>query len=143
MIAIGSDHAGYEYKTKTIELLEKFQIKCIDVGTFNDKQSVDYPDFAKKVTDKILSNECLRGILICGSGVGMSIAANRYRGIRAVLGQSPNVVKLAREHNNCNVLCFGQRIVSWETAESLITTFVETPFDEDPRHLRRITKFSN
>ena len=138
MIAIGSDHGGIEYKEKIKEFLEKCEIEVNDVGT-HTKDSVDYPDIAKKAIGEIKSGVCQKAILICKTGTGMSICANRDKDIRAAACESIEVATLARKHNDINVLCLGQSIVSWEVAEEIIKVFLKTPF-EGERHLVRLSK---
>ena len=124
MIAIGSDHGGIELKEQMIEHLEKRGIECKDVGCYS-KESCDYPVYAKKVAGEILSGECEQGILICGTGIGMSMAANKIKGIRAA-------------HNNANVLCLGARVIGSELAFRIADTFIDSKFSNDERHIRRI-----
>ena len=133
-IFIASDHAGYEMKTSLNDHFSSF----IDLGT-NSFDSVDYPDFAHKLTREILKNEGSFGILICGTGVGMSIAANRLEGIRAGLVSSVEVTRLIRQHNDANVLVIPGRFMEVEEAINCIQTFIETQFEEG-RHKQRIEK---
>lgn len=133
-IFIASDHAGYEMKTALNDHFASF----IDLGT-NSFDSVDYPDFAHKLTNEILKNEGSFGILICGTGVGMSIAANRSEGIRAGLVSSVEVTRLIRQHNNANVLVIPGRFMEVEKAKNCVKTFIETQF-EAGRHKQRIEK---
>ena len=133
-IFIASDHAGYEMKTALNDHFASF----IDLGT-NSFDSVDYPDFAHKLTNEILKNEGSFGILICGTGVGMSIAANRSEGIRAGLVSSVEVTRLIRQHNNANVLIIPGRFMKVEKAKNCVKTFIETQF-EAGRHKQRIEK---
>ncbi len=136
-ILIASDHAGVPLKSAL-----QLQIKewdWIDLGPSEENQ-VDYPDFAERVGQKISCGEALRGILICGSGIGMSIAANKIAGIRAALVDNPVTAKLSREHNNANVLCLGSRLTSLEEAVEIVHVWLETAFIEEPRHIRRIEK---
>ena len=133
-IFIASDHAGYEMKSKLINHFNSF----IDLGT-NSIASVDYPDFAHKLTREILKNEGSYGILICGTGVGMSIAANRLEGIRAGLVSSVEVTRLIRQHNDANVLVIPGRFMEAEEAINCVQTFIETQFEEG-RHKQRIEK---
>ena len=139
MIAIGSDHAGFPEKERVKALLEELCRPYRDVGT-HSADSTDYPDFAHLVAGAISSGECTSGILICGTGIGMSIAANRHAGIRAAVCESVTACRLAREHNDANVLCFGARVIGWETIADLVRTFLNTPFDGGERHLRRVGK---
>ena len=133
-IFIASDHAGYEMKTALNDHFSSF----IDLGT-NSFDSVDYPDFAHKLTREILKNEGSCGILICGTGVGMSIAANRLEGIRAGLVSSVEVTRLIRQHNDANVLVIPGRFMEAEEAINCVQTFIETQFEEG-RHKQRIEK---
>ena len=133
-IFIASDHAGYEMKTALNIHFSSF----IDLGT-NSFDSVDYPDFAHKLTREILKNEGSFGILICGTGVGMSIAANRLEGIRAGLVSSVEVTRLIRQHNDANVLVIPGRFMEAEEAINCVQTFIETQFEEG-RHKQRIEK---
>ena len=133
-IFIASDHAGYEMKTALNDHFSSF----IDLGT-NSFDSVDYPDFAHKLTREILKNEGSYGILICGTGVGMSIAANRLEGIRAGLVSSVEVTRLIRQHNDANVLVIPGRFMEVKEAINCVQTFIETQFEEG-RHKQRIEK---
>ena len=133
-IFIASDHAGYEMKTALKDHFSSF----IDLGT-NSFDSVDYPDFAHKLTREILKNEGSFGILICGTGVGMSITANRLEGIRAGLVSSVEVTRLIRQHNDANVLVIPGRFMEVEEARNCVQTFIETKF-EAGRHKQRIEK---
>jgi ribose 5-phosphate isomerase B len=138
-ILISSDHAGYDLKNYIIHHLEKKKFKVIDLGPFN-ANSVDYPDFAKKLSKKITDKKY--GILICGSGIGMSIMANRYKKIRASLVFNLTTAKLAREHNNANVLVLGSRVTKRKNALNIVDIFFKTKFLKG-RHLRRVKKFKN
>ena len=133
-IFIASDHAGYEMKTKLKDHFTSF----IDLGT-NSIDSVDYPDFAHILTNEILKNEGSFGILICGTGVGMSIAANRLEGSRAGLVSSVEVTRLIRQHNDANVLVIPGRFMEVEEAKNCVKTFIETQFEKG-RHKQRIEK---
>ena len=133
-IFIASDHAGYKMKTALNNHFPTF----IDLGT-NSFDSVDYPDFAHKLTREILKNEGSFGILICGTGVGMSIAANRLEGIRAGLVSSVEVTRLIRQHNDANVLVIPGRFMEVKEAINCVQTFIETQFEEG-RHKQRIEK---
>jgi ribose 5-phosphate isomerase B len=139
MIAIGSDHAGFEYKERLKKLLDEIGKPYQDFGT-TSPDSVDYPDIAHIVSKAVASGKCLQGILICGTGIGMSIVANKHKGIRAAACESPASAKLSREHNDANILCFGARIISWETATEIVKTFLSTPFSGGERHMCRIEK---
>tara|TARA_B100001996_G_scaffold14779_1_gene12300 strand:+ start:19 stop:435 length:417 start_codon:yes stop_codon:yes gene_type:complete len=133
-IFIASDHAGYEMKTKLNEYFNSF----IDLGT-NSIDSVDYPDFAHKLTNEVLNNDESLGILICGTGVGMSIAANRSEGIRAGLVNSIEIARLIRQHNDANVLVIPGRFMDNEEAKNCVKVFIDTQF-EAGRHQKRVEK---
>lgn len=135
-IAVGADHAGYLYKARLIEHLKSKGFNVINEGT-NSADSVDYPVFAGKVCDDVASGKAFTGILICGTGIGMSIAANKHNGIRAALCTDLVMAEFTRRHNNANVLCMGARIIAYEMAEMIADKFLETEF-EGGRHQRRI-----
>ena len=136
-IFIASDHAGYNLKRKILSKYSKSK-KIIDLGP-DTKNSVDYPDFAKKLSKKVASNKGSFGILICGSGMGMAIAANKNKKIRAALCYSKKNTKLSRLHNNANIITLGERLINKKKAISLINIFLSTKF-EGGRHLRRVKK---
>ena len=140
-IAIGNDHAAPELKMAVIEHLKEKGVECVDMGCAVGERC-DYPNAAKAVCEKVVSAECDLGILICGTGVGMSMAANKFKGIRAACCSEPFSARLTREHNNANVLCFGARVVGEGTAMDLVDAFVDTPFSNDERHIRRIDLIS-
>ena len=135
-IVIGCDHAAYELKLKVIEHLKDQGIEVEDVGT-NSTASCDYPDFADALCKKIMSGEYERGILICGTGIGMSMAANKHMGIRAACCSDTFSARLTREHNDANVLCFGARVVGEGLAYDLVDLFVSTDY-EGGKHARRV-----
>ncbi|MDR1674582.1 MAG: ribose 5-phosphate isomerase B [Oscillospiraceae bacterium] len=135
MLVIGSDHAGYGMKLEIIKYLEGKQRPYLDVG--GTAQSCDYPLIAVDACTKIITGECLKGILVCGTGIGMAIAANKVPGVRAAVGHDVYTVKLAREHNRINMLCLGARIIGREYAFELIEAFLNTEF-ELGRHRRRL-----
>ncbi len=137
-VAIGSDHAGKNLRAAVKGWLEGRGVEVIDCGTF-EEGSVDYPDFAAEVVKKIETGEADGGVLICGSGIGMSIAANRHRGIRAALCRDVLSAKYSRLHNDANVLAMGERFTGLGLAEAILETWLTTPF-EGGRHLRRIKK---
>ena len=136
-IFIASDHAGYNLKKKIISKLSKIE-NIIDLGP-NSKNSVDYPDFAKKLSKNVASTQGSFGILVCGSGMGMAIAANKTKNVRAALCYSIKNTKLSRLHNNANIITLGERLIAKKKAISLIKIFLSTKF-EGGRHLRRIKK---
>jgi ribose 5-phosphate isomerase B len=142
MLFIGSDHAGFELKSQILESLRAQKKTVEDCGTDSD-QSCDYPVIAKKVTDKILKNPGSLGILICGSGVGMSIAANKVKGIRAACVSESRSAALCRQHNDAQVLCLGARIISLEIALECVNAFLSAQFEKShPRHQRRIDQMT-
>ena len=136
-IFIAADHAGYNLKEKVISKFLKVR-KITDLGP-NSKNSVDYPDFAKKLSKKVASNKGSFGILICGSGMGMSMSANKTKNARAALCYSVKNTKLSRLHNNANIITLGERLIDRNKAFNLIKIFLSTKF-EGGRHLRRIKK---
>ncbi len=140
-IAIGSDHAGYELKSALVKYLQHKKIEVYDMGPFN-KDSVDYPDYAVQVGQTLKRNISDFGILVCYTGIGMSMAANKIHGIRAALVQSVENARLTREHNNANVLCMGAKDVSEELAKEIVDVFLSTAFTEG-RHTQRVNKVNN
>ncbi len=139
-IAIGADHAGFALKEKLKAALEAKGEQVVDFGT-NSLESTDYPDYASKVAHSVSRGEFDRGILVCYTGVGMSIAANKVKGIRAALAYNEEEVQLTRAHNNSNVLAIGAKYNTPEEAEKLVNAFLETPF-EGGRHERRVNKIT-
>ena len=137
MIAIACDHGGYELKLEIIKYLEKNGLEYKDFGC--NGESVDYPIYARLVGQSILDGECERGILICGTGIGISIAANKMKGIRAAHVSSEFDAKYTRLHNDTNVLALGGRVLGPNLAEKIVDTFLNTPFSGDERHARRIS----
>jgi ribose 5-phosphate isomerase B len=135
-ILVGSDHAGFELKAYLKAALDKQGIQVIDVGC-SSEDSCDYPDFAREVCSRILSGQASRGILICGTGLGMSMAANRFPGIRAALCTTEFHARMSRAHNDSNVLVIGGRVTGGELALWIMKTWLETPF-EGGRHQRRV-----
>jgi len=137
-VILGSDHAGFELKQNLKEFLSAQNFQVEDVGCFSN-ESCDYPDFAKAVAEKVLK-ENSAGILVCGAGIGMSIAANKVRGIRAANCYSIETAKLAREHNNANILCLGARLLEKQKAFEIAKAFLETEFSNEERHKKRTEK---
>lgn len=135
-IIIGSDHAGFNLKSKIINYLKGEDYEVVDNGTFSTN-SVDYPLIAKDTAKKVASGEFEKGILICGSGIGMSIVANKVKGIRAVVCSDTTSARFSRLHNDCNILCFGERIVGEYLAKDICKIWLETPFEAE-RHLKRV-----
>ena len=136
-IIVGADHAGFALKEELKVFLKKRGYSIYDVGTFSS-DPVDYPDIAKKVVKKVQSGK--KGILVCGSGVGMSIAANRFPRIRAALIDSIELARLAREHNDANILCLSGRMISSDQAKNIAEAFFHTKFSSASRHHRRVKK---
>jgi len=137
-IAVGADHAGFELKNQLRDALRSAGQEVQDFGT-NTADSIDYPDYAAKVGRAVAGGKADRGVLVCGSGVGMSIAANKIHGVRAALGVSEEEVKVTRQHNNANVLTLGARFTDPALAQKLVNLFLDTPF-EGGRHERRVSK---
>ena len=140
LIAIGSDHAGVELKRELSAFLEKKGVKLIDAGP-GGPASVDYPDFGAKVSRMVSSGEVDRGILICGTGIGMSIVANKFPGVRAALCSEPVSARLSREHNDSNILTLGSRLVGSVMALEILKVWLDTPF-EGGRHAGRLMKIT-
>lgn len=137
MIALGCDHGGFELMKEIIEFLDANGYEYKNFGTFTP-DSVDYPVYAKAVAKSILSGECELGIIVCGTGIGISIAANKFPGIRAALCTNSFMARASRDHNNANILALGGRVLGTELALDIVKTFVTTPFSGDERHIRRI-----
>ncbi len=138
VVAFGSDHAGVTLKASLLRVVESLGYGVVDCGT-HDTASVDYPDYGAKVAEAVLSGTARFGVAICGSGIGISIAANRFRGIRAALCQSGLAAELSRKHNDANILCFGARLIGEAEAIECIERFLSTDF-EGGRHEARVTK---
>ena len=138
MIAIGSDHGGFELKKKLMEHLSERGLEYKDLGTYSSA-SCDYPVYAKAVARAVASGECDRGILICGTGIGVSMTANKVHGIRAALCGDCFSAEATRQHNDANILCMGARVVGEGLALKIADTFLDTPFSNDERHIRRIS----
>ena len=137
-IPIASDHAGYEMKQKLEKVLDRMGYDVQDLGT-NSEASTDYPDYAHPLAHEISEGDAKRGILLCGTGLGMSYVANRYPHVRAAVVWAPEIAKLARQHNDANVLVLPARFISEPEAEEILKTFLDTPF-EGGRHERRVEK---
>jgi ribose 5-phosphate isomerase B len=142
IISIGSDHRGFELKERIKEYLIKKYYKVLDFGT-DSNASVDYPDFSKKVGESVAKGESKFGIAICGSGIGVSIAANKVKGVRAVNATNSDMAEMSRKHNNANVICFGADFIDFDTAVKYFEMFVNTDFEGGERHNRRIEKINN
>jgi len=136
-VVVGSDHAGYKLKEHLKSLLSSWGHEVVDVGT-HSTESTDYPDFGAAVGRKVVDEHAM-GLAVCGSGIGISIAANKVPGVRAALVGDATAARLARQHNDANVLCLGERLVGAALAEDALKAFLETPF-EGGRHARRVEK---
>lgn len=139
MIALGSDHGGYDLKCQIEEYLEEQGLEYKDFGCF-DKQSCDYPEFGRAAAEAVASGECDRGIVICTTGIGISIAANKVPGIRCALCTDPYLAKMTRLHNDANMLALGGGEVGRNLALEIVETFLNTAFSEGENHKRRIAK---
>jgi ribose 5-phosphate isomerase B len=139
-IGIGCDHAGLELKNEILTLLKDLGFECVDFGT-NSPQSVDYPDFGEKVSEAVSSGGVERGILICGTGIGMSIVANKFPHVRASLCNELFTARMSRLHNDANILVLGGRIVGKDLAKEIVRTWISTPF-EGERHCLRLKKIN-
>jgi len=137
VIAIACDHAGYQLKTEVVKLLDELGVQVQDLGCSNPDESVHYPVFGKKVVDSILSRPRGRGILICGTGLGMSMIANRFPGIRAALCHDVSTAVMSRRHNNANLLVLGGRMIGPQLAREIVQAWLATPFDGG-RHQERL-----
>lgn len=138
-IAIGADHAGFKLKEIVKEYLASKKIEFKDFGT-NSEESVDYPDYAHPVAEAVAKGEFGRGILICGSGVGVCITANKTKGIRAILAHDTYTAKQSREHGDCNIICLAGKKLSKAQAAEILDVWLKTEFSGEERHLRRIKK---
>jgi len=138
VVAIASDHAGYEMKTALKEEISSLGYGVLDLGT-DSPDSVDYPDFAHALAEAVTQGKAGQGVLVCGSGIGVSITANRHPGIRAALCHNAETARLSRQHNNANVLAMGERIIGVDVARECLRVFLETEF-EGGRHARRVAK---
>lgn len=139
MIALGSDHGGYGLKQEIMKHLEERGIEYEDFGCY-DESSCDYPVYAKKVAKAIVEGTCDKGILICGTGIGISITANKIRGIRAALCHDVFSAQATRQHNDANILAMGARVVGPGLALLIVDTFLDTPFSGEERHMNRISQ---
>lgn len=142
MIALGCDHGGYELKKEIIKYLEENNISYKDFGC-DSTEAVDYPVYARRVANAIVEGECDKGILICGTGIGISIAANKVKGIRAALCHDVFSAEATRLHNNSNILAMGGRVVGAGLAIKIVDTFLHTEFSNDERHIRRINQIED
>lgn len=139
-VAIGCDHGGLDLKEAVISVLKDLNLEFEDMGT-HDRSSCDYPDFAEKVAAAVVSGTCQQGILICGTGIGMSMAANKVAGIRAALCNEIFSARMARNHNDANILCIGARVVGPGVAQEIVKAYFSNEF-EGGRHARRVEKIN-
>lgn len=139
MIAFGSDHGGYDLKVQIMEYLQEKGIACKDFGCF-DKSSCDYPEFARAAAEAVARGECEKGIVVCTTGIGISIAANKVKGIRCALCTDPYLAKMTRLHNDANMLALGGGFVGKNLALEIVDSFLTTEFSEGESHVRRISK---
>ena len=142
MIAIGCDHGGYPLKNEIIKFLDESGYEYKDFGTYSEA-SCDYPEYAKKVAHAVADGQCEKGILICGTGIGVSITANKVKGIRAALVHDCFSAKATREHNNANIITMGARVIGPGLATEIVKIFLDTPFSNDERHIRRINQIED
>lgn len=140
VIAVGSDHGGFELKEAVKALLVERGIPVHDVGTDNG-DSVDYPDFGEKVARKVSTGEAEKGVLVCGTGIGMSIVANKFPGVRAALAADPYMAKMAKQHNNANILVLGGRVIDQDEAREMVAAWLDSAF-EGGRHQGRLDKIA-
>ncbi len=142
MIALGSDHGGFELKQIVIDYLKENNIEYKDFGTY-DLNSCDYPIYGQKAAEAVASGECEKGIVICTTGIGISIAANKVKGIRCALCSEPHSARLTREHNDANVLAMGGALIGRDMAIDIVDTFLNTEFSGLEKHSRRISEISD
>lgn len=138
MIALASDHAGYQYKENLKKLLDELHLPYRDFGASSPERS-DYPDWGHAASEAVSNGECEFGLLVCGTGIGMSIVANKHAGVRAAVCESVTAARLAREHNNANVLTIGERVTGWESVVDIVKAFFSSSF-ESGRHAQRVDK---
>ncbi len=138
MIALASDHAGFQYKENIKKLLDELKLPYRDFGPPTNA-ATDYPEWGHKASEAVSRGECESGILICGTGIGMSIVANKHKGVRAAVCESVSAARLARQHNNANILTLGERLTGWEAVVDIVKVFFSTSF-EGGRHATRVDK---
>lgn len=139
-VYIGSDHAGLPLKDAIKKHLTDNNQKVVDLGVFAVEPPADYPDIAHEVAEKVRENHGTRGILVCGTGLGMCMAANKITGVRAAVCESPATVEMSRKHNDANVLCLGGRVIKMDIAIPMVDIFLQTKFEAEERHVRRVNK---
>lgn len=140
MIYCGSDHAGLELKKILKTHLEAEGYNVVDLGVFAAEPPADYPDIAHEIAEKVVENAGSRGLLVCGTGIGMCMAANKHAGIRGANCESEQTVEMSRKHNDSNILCLGGRVLQPDQAQKMLDIFMKTPFENEERHVRRIEK---
>ncbi len=141
-VVLSSDHAGFEYKSILAGLLKEEGYSIHDLGAYSEIADDDYPDYAAKVAESLQNKEAERGILICGSAVGVSVTANKFKGIRAAVCHDTYSAHQSVEHDDANVLCIGQRVVGIDLAKDIIRAFLNARFTDEPRHKRRLAKIT-
>lgn len=140
MIYLGSDHAGLELKKLIQKHLQDRGEKEVDLGAFKAEPPIDYPEIAHEVAEKVVENKGSKGILVCGTGIGMCMAANKHAGIRGANCESKATVEMSRKHNDSNVLCLGGRVLAPKIALEMVGAFLDTKFESEERHVRRVQK---
>lgn len=141
-VVLSSDHAGFAYKAVLIKMLTEEGYSIQDLGAYTEIAGDDYPDYAVKVAEALQNKEAERGILICGSAVGVSVAANKFKGIRAAVCHDTYSAHQSVEHDDANILCIGQRVVGIDLAQDIIRSFLNARFSDEPRHKRRLAKIA-
>jgi len=139
-VVIASDHGGFQYKNLLLNEIKQHGFEVTDLGAFTEQSRDDYPDFAEAVANAIMQQRAEKGILICGSGAGVSVAANKFKGVRASVCHDTYSAHQCVEHDNVNVLCIGERVIGIELAREVIFTFLSAKFSGEERHLRRLEK---
>lgn len=139
MIALASDHGGYDLKCQVIRYLEEKGLEYRDFGCYG-KESCDYPDFGRKAAEAVADGSCDKGIVICTTGIGISIAANKVKGVRCALCSEPHSARMTREHNNANMLAMGGGMIGVNMALEIVEVFLNTPFSGEEKHARRVNK---
>lgn len=139
VVAVACDHGGFALKPAIVDVLRESGLDVLDLGT-NGEESVDYPDFGQAMAETIRSGRASRGVILCGTGIGISIAANRFAEVRAAVSHDETTARLARQHNNANVLAMGARVIGPEVAKDCLRTFLTTDFEGGGRHQRRVDK---
>lgn len=139
-VAIACDHAGFNYKNILLKLIRENRYEVADLGAFSEQATDDYPDHAADIAEALITGKAEKGILICGSGVGVSVAANKFKGVRAGVCHDAYSAHQCVEHDDVNVLCIGERVIGIEPAKEIVLTFLAAKFSNEPRHVRRLEK---